>query len=164
MSDQPAPPAPHETPSSSPAPRCGRSHRRAPATLRRPLRRRRRTAPRRRRPRRPRRTGWRSWRPAPRREAPVFPQEESLPLLRRTRGLHRLQESRHAPAVRAGARQDPAPPHDRHLLAPPALARRSHQARAQHRALALRDGTLKKEKAFNTENTEGTEKETEQRI
>ena len=142
------------------APRGG-THRRTSSPLRRPFRRRRRTAPRRRRPRRTRRTGRRSRRPAPRRKAPVFPQEESLPLLRRARGLHRLQESRDAPAVRAGARQDSAPPHDRHLLAPPALARRSHQARAQHRALAVRDGTVKKEKTFNTENTE---EETEERI
>ncbi len=91
--------------------------------------------------------GWRSRRPAPWRQAPVFPQEESLPLLRRARGLHRLQEGRDASALRAGARQDSAAPHDRHLLAPPALAGRSHQAGAQHRAAAVRDRAVKKEKA-----------------
>ncbi len=39
---------------------------------------------------------------------------------------------------RARARQDSPAPHDRRLLAPPALARRSHQARPQHCANALR--------------------------
>ncbi len=86
--------------------------------------------------RRPRWTWW-SRRTTPR-QAPIFPQEKSLQVLRREDGFHRLQARRHPLAVRAGARQDSPAPHDRSLLASPALARCSHQARPQHRADALR--------------------------
>ena len=84
--------------------------------------------------RRPRRWSRRS---APR-QAPVFPQEESLQVLCREDGLHRLQARRHPVAVRAGTRQDSAAPHDGRLRSPSALARRSDQARAQHRAASVR--------------------------
>ena len=104
MSDQPAPPASPETPSASPSPSpspsasLGGTHGRATSPLRRPFGRRRRAAPRRRRPGRPRRTGRRAWRrTAPRPQArTIFAREESLPISRRARGLHRLQEVRDA--------------------------------------------------------------------
>ena len=85
---------------------------------------------------------WRPWRAgwprrAPARKAAVFPKKESLQVLRREDGLHRLQARGHPVTIRAGARPDSAAPHDGSLLAPPALARRSHQARAQHCAAAV---------------------------
>jgi hypothetical protein len=102
---------------------------------------------------RPWRTGRRAWWPAPRRrtggrwsgrsrrpsarKAPIFPQKESLQVLRREDGLHRLQACGYSFAIRSGARQDSAAAHDRSLFAPPALARRGHQARAQHRLAAV---------------------------
>ena len=94
----------------------------------------------------PRRTQWPTSRRRPRRwsrrsaprQAPVFPQKESLQVLCREDGLHRLQARRHPVAVRSGTRQDSAAPHDGRLRPPSALARRSHQARAQYRAASVR--------------------------
>lgn len=63
--------------------------------------------------------------------------KESLQVLRREDGLHRLQARRHSFPVRPGTRQDSPSPHDRSLFAPSALARRRHQARAQHRPASL---------------------------
>src|SRR6266404_150855 len=76
-------------------------------------------------PRRRPRWTWRARRTPPR-QAPILPQEKSLQILRRENGFHRLQARRHPLAIRAGARQNTPAPHDRRLLAPPALARCRH--------------------------------------
>lgn len=85
---------------------------------------------------RPRRRSWRTWW-APTRQAAVFPQKESLQVLRREDRLHRLQARGHSVAVRAGTRQDSAPSHDRRLRAAPTRIGRGHQARAQYRFAAV---------------------------
>jgi len=70
-------------------------------------------------------------------QAPVFPQEEGLQVLRREDGLYRLQARGHSVAVRAGAREDSAAANDGRLRAAPALAGRGHQEGAQHRVVAI---------------------------
>ena len=95
--------------------------------------------------RRPRPQGRRRWPPrraGQTRQAQLRAQKESLPFLRRPRRLHRLQEGRDSGAVHSGARKNSSAPHDRHLLAPSALAHGSHQARAEYRAAAVCRGTV----------------------
>ena len=88
-----------------------------------------------------RRSRWtgRSWRPwgASARQAPVFSQKESVQVLCREDGFHRLQARGHSVAVRPGARQDSAAPANGRVRAAPALAGSGHQARAQHCVAAV---------------------------
>ncbi len=71
-------------------------------------------------------------------EAPVFPEEEGMQVLRREDGLHRLQARGHPVAVRAGARENFAAADDGSMCTASALAGRGHQARAQHRVAPVR--------------------------
>ena len=70
----------------------------------------------------------------------LLPPPQGLQVLRGRHRVHRLQGRQAAPAVHPGARQDPAPPHLRHLGASPAHADRRHQAGAPPGAAALRLG------------------------